>query len=202
MNTFGDIDFVLCCGRIVNRNMQTSIEHFNAFCELMSKTRILKSQGKLRSEEGDNILLEMVYHYNFFTKKMEDYINKWKLELVDIGFYIKLNEPAPLLKNKVDISDLEFDDSVETTGSEEHILIRKDFAYKDKKEVLVGNYCEFSTPFSNLTKEHQQELRRKLQENKKFEQYARMNPEHAISKIQRKNRNKRMWTIADSERDW
>jgi len=182
------------------------LENFNSFCQKFTQVRELNSQGKLQTKEAQKLLMEMVVHHWEFDTRMEKYVSKWKFELVNIGFYIKLHcpewpdeQPVP---GKIDVSDIEI-----MAGSDEYnrdyLIFRKDIAHKDRKVVTVANYCKDSTPWSLLGDDYQEELLKKTVENITNYELGLRDPETARKKSHRRMRKTPpKWTLPDNERDW
>lgn len=150
--------------------------------------------------------MEMVEHHWEFDDRMEKYITRWKFELVDLGFYIKLHCPEwpdeKSLPANIDVSDIEFEMKAEELD-EDYLIFRKDIAHKDKKVVTVANYCRHSTPWSHLGDDYQAELQRRTLENFQNAKLGLTDPEKAKKKSMKKVRRQPMkWTLPDSERDW
>lgn len=184
----------------------TPIEHLNKFCEKFGALRTLKSQGKLQTKPAQILLMEMVEHYWEFDDKMEAYVSKWKFELVDLGFYIKLHCPEypdeKIQPDNIDVSDIETEYKAEEFDKD-YLIFRKDVAYKDKSEVTVANYCRHSTPWSLLGDDYQKELIQRIKENIKNEELGRRDPQSAKKKSYKRMRKTPMkWTIPDNQRDW
>ena len=150
--------------------------------------------------------MEMVEHYWELDERMEQYINKWKFELVDMGFYIKLHCPEypdePVQPDDIDVMDIETEYRSEEYDPD-NLIFRKDFAHRDKKEVIVANYCHHSAPWSMLSDDHQAEIIQRTKENMSNAKLALTDPHKARKKSMRKvSRTPKRWTIDDSQRDW
>lgn len=183
------------------------ITHFNLFCEKFSKLRTLSSEGKKGTFEYDTLLMEMVEHYWEFDQKMENYISKWNMELVNLNFFIKLHCPEwpqkyPLKSEHLKVQDIDVEYANEEVDND-CLIFRKDVAYKDGEEVTVANYCKHSTPWSLLGDNYQNELYKRTIENIKNELLGRVDPKAAKKKsLKGINRIPKKWTLPDNQRDW
>jgi hypothetical protein len=181
------------------------MEHFNAFCVAFGEAKSLFDSGKKSDRSFTSAIEKMVIHYQEFedNKQMATYVKRWNTELVNLGFWIKYHNPwidheVP----RVDVSDiLQNEEEFKVSGEEEYVKIRSDVAYKDGQKVLVGNYCEFSTPWSNIDESEKSVIMKKTIENIQNSSLGIRNPDQALKKIKKVNR-KPIWTISDYERDW
>jgi len=176
------------------------MENLNAFCVLFSETMQMKAQGKTKTPEFKNKIVQMADHYRLLNMKEEAYLNKWNGALVELGFFIELHCPSRRIPSApIDMSVVEEESKI--SKDEEHVLLRKEYSRKEGKEALVGNYCEFSTPFSNISDAEKQAILQKTRANIKMCELARTDPRIA-QKLTRRSATPMKWTLPDDQRDW
>lgn len=176
------------------------MENLNAFCVLFSEVMQMKAQGKMKTQEFKDKIIEMANHYRLLNLKEETYLNKWNGALVELGFFIELHCPTRRFPSApINMTEVEEDSKI--SESEEHVLLRKEVCHKDGQEAFIGNYCEFSTPFSNISEAEKQSIIKKTIDNIKMCELARTDPRIA-QKLSRRSSTPMKWTLPDDQRDW
>lgn len=177
-----------------------SMQHLNEFCVLFSETMSMKAAGQMKTQEFKDKIILMANNYRMLTPQEEKYLNKWNGALVELGFFIELHCPTRKLPPaQIDMNLA--NEEAEISKSEDNVLFRKEFSRKDGKEALVGNYCEFSTPFSNISEAEKKAIIQKTIANIKMCELARTDPRIA-QKLARRSSTPSKWTLPDNERDW
>lgn len=188
------------------------MEHFNAFCVAFGEAKKLYHPSKKNEPVLLTEIEKMVSHYDSLDQRMQNYIMRWNQELVQMGFWVKYHNPwVGRELPRIDVGELvEKETSAEITGTEDfqvsgeekHVKIREDIAHRDGQKVLVGNYCEYSTPWSNMDKSEKEVIMQKTKENIRNSSLGITDPKAASKRIKKYNMRKQVWTLPDSQRDW
>jgi hypothetical protein len=169
-----------------------TIEALNAFCVDYAKLVEACSAGKKNTEEAYQIIRRMRINWELLDGKEAHFLERYTVKLADMGYY---NAPAPTIA-KVDISDLEFDDSVDASGQFKHAskMVKNNAGHV----YAAYNYNEYSVPLSKLPANERDEIMKKFQQNMKNTADCIADPSKTVYTKRRLTSPK----LKDSERDW
>lgn len=170
-----------------------TIESLNQFCVGFAKLTELCSQGKKDTEEAYLVISNMRRAWDLMDGKEAHYVERFTVKLADMGYY---NAPSPKLE-KVDVSDLEFDDTTDVTGSFKHA--RKNIKTNQQGITYANyNYNEHSVPIHQLPAPVKAEIIKKFAGNIQSTEEGIQDP----SKVVHQKRRMTSPKLSDAERDW
>lgn len=170
-----------------------TIESLNQFCVGFAKLTELCASGKKDTEEAYLVISNMRRAWGLLDGKEAHYIERFTVKLADMGYY---SAASPKIE-KVDVSDLEFDDATDVTGSFKHA--RKNIKTNQQGITYANyNYNEHSVPIHQLPELVKVELIKKFAGNVQSTEDGIHNP----SKVVHRKRDLTSPRLSDAERDW
>lgn len=170
-----------------------SKEALNSFCVNYAKLVELCAHGKKETEEAYKVIADMRVKWELLNGEEAHYLERFTVKLADMGYY---KAPAPKVE-KVDISDLEFDDNSDVKGDFKHA--RKMVKNNGQIVYAAYNYNEHSKSIHELPESLKREILAKFAANMKSTEECMSNPTKAVHNTKRRHIAPK---LQDSERDW